>query len=38
MWHTTFDTHQDYIHHYNYERPHQALNYLTPADVYFNGV
>jgi len=24
-----------YFHFYNNERPHQALNYLTPADVYF---
>ena len=24
-----------YLHFYNNERPHQALNYLTPADVYF---
>jgi len=30
-----YPTHQEYIHHYNYERPHQALNYLTPADIYF---
>jgi len=28
-------SHQAYIDHYNYERPHQALNYLTPATVYF---
>jgi len=25
-----------YFHFYNYERPHQALDYLTPAQVYFN--
>ncbi|MFZ2456806.1 MAG: DDE-type integrase/transposase/recombinase [Candidatus Altiarchaeia archaeon] len=31
-----YPTHLKYIHHYNYERPHQALNYLTPATVYFN--
>jgi putative transposase len=24
----------DYIHFYNFERPHQALDYLTPAQVY----
>jgi putative transposase len=24
-----------YFHFYNNERPHQALNYLTPAEVYF---
>lgn len=25
-----------YFHFYNDERPHQALSYLTPAQVYFN--
>ena len=24
-----------YFNFYNYERPHQALDYLTPAEVYF---
>ena len=24
----------DYIHFYNFERPHQALDYLTPAHLY----
>jgi hypothetical protein len=24
-----------YLAFYNHERPHQALNYQTPADVYF---
>lgn len=24
-----------YFHFYNYQRPHQALNYATPAQVYF---
>ena len=24
-----------YISHYNYKRPHQALDYLTPAKIYF---
>ncbi len=32
-----FSSHEEYIHHYNYERPHQALKYLTPADVYFKN-
>ncbi|MCK4492293.1 MAG: integrase core domain-containing protein [Candidatus Altiarchaeales archaeon] len=27
-----------YIQHYNYERPHQALNNSTPADIYFKEV
>jgi transposase InsO family protein len=33
-----FSTHGKYIHHYNYELPHQALGYLTPADVYSKEV
>jgi putative transposase len=24
-----------YFNFYNYERPHQALDYLTPAEIYF---
>jgi len=24
-----------YLHFYNFQRPHQSLNYLTPAQVYF---
>jgi len=26
---------QNYFHFYNFQRPHQALNYATPAEVYF---
>lgn len=26
-----------YIEHYNYKRPHQALDYQTPAKIYFKG-
>jgi putative transposase len=26
---------EEYFHLYNYERPHQSLDYLTPADVHF---
>ena len=26
-----------YIKHYNYHRPHQALGYKTPAEVYLSG-
>ena len=26
---------EEYFHLYNYERPHQSLGYLTPADVHF---
>ena len=33
-----YPSHMEYIQHYNYERPHQALGYLTPADVYFKEV
>lgn len=25
----------EFINHYNYKRPHQALNYARPADIYF---
>ena len=28
---------RDYFQLYNYERPHQSLNYRTPADVHFSG-
>ena len=27
----------EFINHYNYQRPHQALNYERPADIYFAG-
>jgi putative transposase len=27
-----------YLDFYNYERPHQSLNYRTPAEVYYNHV
>jgi putative transposase len=27
----------DYFDYYNNERPHQSLDYQTPAEVYFNG-
>lgn len=26
----------DYIKHYNHERPHQSLDYKTPSEVHFN--
>ncbi|MEW6592218.1 MAG: integrase core domain-containing protein, partial [Candidatus Hadarchaeota archaeon] len=32
-----YKTLRAFIRYYNYERPHQALNYLTPARVYFMG-
>jgi len=36
--HDRFPLHRKFIHYYNYERPHMALNYSTPAEVYFRGV
>jgi transposase InsO family protein len=30
-----FPTHQEFVHYWNYERPHQGIGYLYPADVYF---
>ena len=27
-----------YMDFYNYERPHQSLNYHTPAEMYYNQV
>jgi transposase InsO family protein len=31
-----FPTHREFIHYWNYERPHQGIRYLYPADVYFH--
>jgi putative transposase len=28
---------KEYFHFYNHERPHQSLNYQTPAEVYFEN-
>jgi len=36
--HARFQLHREYIQYYNYERPHMALNYKTPAEVYFGDV
>ena len=36
---TPLEAHQrikQYFHFYNHQRPHQSLNYLTPAEVYFS--
>jgi len=29
-----FKWHWSFVRHYNYTRPHEALNYLTPAEIY----
>ena len=29
-----YESLKNYIHFYNYERPHQSLDYLTPSEVY----
>ena len=36
--HDRFPLHRKFIEYYNYERPHMALNYKTPAEVYFGDV
>jgi len=30
-----FTTHQEFIHYWNYQRPHQGIGYYYPADIYF---
>ena len=30
-----FPTHQEFVRYWNYERPHQGIRYLYPADIYF---
>jgi len=30
-----FPTHQDYIQHWNWRRPHQGIDYNKPAELYF---
>ena len=36
--HSRFNLHRKFIHYYNWERPHMALDYSTPAEVYFGDV
>jgi putative transposase len=36
--HARFPLHRKFIRYYNWERPHMALNYSTPAEVYFRDV
>jgi putative transposase len=31
-----YPTHQAFVNYWNYERPHQGIRYLYPADVYFH--
>lgn len=33
-----FKTHEKYIRHWNYERPHGAIGYLYPAEVFFRDM
>lgn len=33
--HKMFKSLKEFVRYYNYERPHQGINYLTPAKVYF---
>ena len=33
-----FNQHWTFIRYYNYKRPHEALNYLTPSTVYFRDM
>lgn len=44
-WHRTFDeehhkfqNHKRFVRYYNYKRPHQALGYKVPAEVYFKDL
>jgi len=33
-----FQNHQQFVNYWNYQRPHQGLSYLYPADVYFRDL
>ena len=33
-----FKNHQEFIHYWNYQRPHQGIGYLYPADIYFRDL
>jgi transposase InsO family protein len=33
-----FNSHQEFIKYWNYERPHQGIGYLYPADIYFRDL
>jgi transposase InsO family protein len=36
--HARFQFHWKFVEYYNYERPHMALDYSTPAEVYYRDV
>jgi len=33
-----FNSHREFIHYWNYERPHQGIGYKYPADIYFKDL
>jgi transposase InsO family protein len=33
-----YPTHKEFVNYWNYERPHQGINYLYPADIYFKDL
>jgi hypothetical protein len=33
-----FNSHQEFIKYWNYERQHQGIGYLYPADIYFRDL
>ena len=33
-----YPTHKEFVNYWNYERPHQGIGYLYPADVYFRDL
>jgi transposase InsO family protein len=33
-----YPTHREFVNYWNYERPHQAIGYLYPVDVYFRDL
>lgn len=33
-----YPTHREFVNYWNYERPHQGIGYLYPADVYFRDL
>jgi len=33
-----YPTHKEFINYWNYERPHQGIGYLYPADVFFRDM